>query len=333
MSSKIQYFDVLQKYTGPNTQMRYYQQLSQPLIEHASNYYLAMDRFRIPMTNVPIFVYNPTPNYYTVELVYNSVGSGAIPLIYKPNVLLPQTSAYYYYVYSYQTMISMLNTALSTAFTTLSGLTTLPTGSVAPYFIIDNTTHIISLVCQKNFYEETLTTPIQIYVNNALQKYVIGIPSSSNNSYTNGRNVLFTITDNVNNVISASPSNLLKMDSEYGAQTLINWNEAIGFVITSDTLPVNQEYLPILTGNILNTRPIVANFDFINTSDMTKGFVAQYILQSPYKTLELIGNQPINTIDFTVYWYDNQNTFYPIYLKMDEAMSMRLIFTPKLKLQ
>lgn len=332
MVSKTQYYDVLQTYSGPNSQMRYYQQLSQPIVDNASKFYLAVDRFRIPMTNVPIFVFNPVLNYYTVELVYNNVGSGPTPLAYIPNSLLPMTSAYYYYVYSYNNVISMINNALSTAFTNLASLTTLPVGAVAPYFEIDHNTHIMSLLCQKNFYDQTLATPIQIFMNNNMQKFVMGIPQSYNNAFTNGRNVLFTVTDNKNNVITASPSDYYIMQSEFGAQTLINWNEAIGFVMTSDTLPVQQEYLPIVSGNILNTRSIVANFDFINTSDMTKGFVAQYILQSPYKTLDLIGTQPINTIDFTIFWYDKQNNFYPIYLRQDEAMSIRMAFIPKLKI-
>jgi hypothetical protein len=330
MTSKIQYYDVLQTYTGPNSQMRYLQQLSQPVVEDVSKYQMAIDRFRIPMTNVPIFIYNPETNFYTVELVYNGVGSGPISLIYQPPALLPTTSAYYYYVYSYNVMLSMINEALTRAFSILGGLVTLPTGSVAPYF--RNDASIISLIAQVDFYNEALTTPIHIYMNSNLQKFVNGIPSSYNPAILNGRNILFKVCDFKNNTISASPSNLYVMASEYGAQTLINWNEAQGFVITSDFLPVNPEFLPIV-GNqsILNTRTIISNFDFINTSDMTKGFVAQYILQSPYKTLDLIGNRPLTTIDLTVYWYDNNNNFHDLYLRQGEAISLRLAFIPKMK--
>lgn len=332
MTLKTQYYDVIQTYGGANSQMRYYQQLSQPIIERASDFYMAIDRFKIPMTNVPIFIFNPATDFYTFEIEYNGIKSGKTALVYKAPALLSTLSAYYYYVYSYDFMISMMNTALSTAFTTLSGLVTLPTGSIAPHFEIDSTTHIISLVAQVDFYDETLTTPIRIFCNTNMHKFVMGIPASYDPSDTNGRNVLFSIFDVKNNIIAGTPSDFYKMSTEFGSQTLINWNVAQGFVITSDTLPVNPEYLPIMGGQtILNTRPIVSNFDFIYTSDMTKGFTAQYILQSPYKTLDLVGTQPVTTIDLTVYWYDNLNNLYPVYLRLDEAMSIRLNFIPRNK--
>jgi len=331
--NRIQYYDVLQSYTGANSQMRYYQQLSQALVDNASNYYLSVDRFNIPMSNVPIFIFNPSTNYYTVELVYNNIGSGPVSLVYDPPELLPQTSAYYYYVYSYNKMIGMLNTALSTAFTILDGLVTLPAGSIAPWFEIDPITHIMCLVAQVNFYAKTLTTPIKIFTNTNLQKFTVGIPLSNNPAVTNGRNVLFTIADYKNNTRVSSPSAFYVMSSEYGSQTLINWNVAVGFVFVSDTIPVNPEYLPIVKGqNLLNAQKIVANFDFINTSDMTKGLVAQYVLQSPYKKMNLIGNNAIHSVDITVYWYDNLNNFYPIYLRQDETMSIRLLFIPLLNM-
>jgi len=328
-----QYYDVLQAYSGPNSQMRYFQQLSQPIIEHANEYYLSIDRFSIPMSNIPIFIFNPAANFYTVELVYNGTGSGPISVQYIPPALQPTTSAYYYYVYSYNLFLLMINTALAASFTALGGSISLPAGSIAPYFVIDDSTKIISLVAQSNFYDSTISTPIQIFMNTNLLSYMEGIPMSYNSALAGGRNILFNLFNTHNNVIAASPSNFYKMDTEYGASTLINWNQAKGFIITTDSIPINPEYLPIVSGqNLLNTRPILANFDFVYSPSDTKGLVAQYILQSPYKTIDLVGRNQVNRIDTTVYWYDSSNNMYTIYLRPNEAMSIRLVFLKKNKI-
>jgi hypothetical protein len=55
----------------------------------------------------------------------------------------------------------------------------------------------------------------------------------------------------------------------------------------------------------------------------------QYILQSVYKLIDLIGNDPINTIDIKLFWYDSHNNIYPLGVSLGDSISLRLVFIKK----
>ena len=336
-----QYQDILKSYNSFDTQMRYFKQYSQNIVEKASDYNLAIDRFYVPLSSVPIFIFNNTQvtdinkvttySYYSVELSYNGIYSGQTFIQYIPRSgSSVSADKFYYYVYGFGNFLEMINTTLSSAFTKLSGLVTLPTDSIAPHFEIDYTNYMLSFVGQSNFYDSSLASPITVYMNNPMQQFMSGIPSSYNGSFSNGRNIIFKFSNLYNNIITWSSSDYYKMNSEYGTQTLIRWNIAKGLVFTTDTIPVNTENLPAtLNQSLLISRGILANFDFIYTSDAPKPFSAQYILQSPYKQITLINDTPINVLDITVYWYDMDNNLYDTFIYSGEALSMRLVFLRK----
>jgi hypothetical protein len=339
---KHQYVDVLKPYNSNDRVMHFYQQRSEAIVDKANNYFLSFDRFNIPLTSIPIFIFNNAPNHYTIELVYNGTGSGAISLTYIPPALTSATSSFYYYVFNYCMFLKMINNAIDTAFATLGGIVTLPTipnpadppnpfPAQPPYFQLDDVTHIVSLVGQSALYDSSLPTPIQLYMNENLFRFFNGIPLNYTSAPTvAGRNILYIFQDNYNNTATVGGVNFYSMDSEKGAQTLINWSDCKGLVITSDTLPVNPEFLPSSQQTTLNNpRSIVANFDLIYTSDAPKPVSAQYILQSPYKEIDLMGSTYINALSLNIYWYDFNNNLNDMFLYVGEAMSLRLLFTKK----
>ena len=348
-----QYQDILKPYNPIDRQMRYLKQFSQSIVTKADDFYLSIDRFNIPMTSIPIFIYQLTPHVdpitglttytdteYSIELEYNGVFSGQTFIQYVSNT--PVTSSFYYYVFNYNAFIRMINTAISTAFTTLGGIITLPTGSVAPYFEIDQNTKMMSLVVQNNYFNGTIGwLPLKLYANIKMLRFLNGIPLEFTYQSPT-RILLFIVEDLHNNLERRVPFDLtptdptlydfLIMNSEYGAQTLINWNDAKGFVFTTDTLPINPENLPSTANqSMLVSRGILANFDFIYTESTPKPLSAQYILQSPYKKIDLISSVPINILDIAVAWYDYNNNLHECYLYDGEAMSIRLVFLRKKK--
>ena len=70
---KHQYVDVLKPYNSTDRVMHFYQQRSEAIVDKGNDYYLSFDRFNIPLTSIPTFIFNSDPNYYTVELVYNGI--------------------------------------------------------------------------------------------------------------------------------------------------------------------------------------------------------------------------------------------------------------------
>jgi hypothetical protein len=301
---------------------------------------MAIDKFKIPLTNVPIFFFNSSKsggnyNYYSLELSYNGIYSGRTYVQYTTSSSLSPSNPDYYRVYDFNAFIQMINTTLSTAFTNLGGLITLPVGSVAPFLAIDEN-HVMSLYAQKGKYDTNniSITPIKIYMNNTLWNFTVGISADVIGSLiagaTNGRDVVFNVWDKKINTVSLSSVDYLKMASEYGAQTVIRWNICNGVLFTSSTIPVAPENLPNSgSDKNLNSRSIVANFDLIYTPEEPKPLTAQYVLQSPYKKINLINNIPLNNIDIAVYWYDNNNNTYPLTLYLNESVPMRFVFISK----
>ena len=76
----------------------------------------------------------------------------------------PNVNDGYYYLNSFQRFLDMVNTAFSASFATLGGLTALPVGSQAPYMIL-NPNDTFSIIAQIANYDETLATPIKIFMN------------------------------------------------------------------------------------------------------------------------------------------------------------------------
>src|ERR1700678_3135652 len=174
----------------------YQQQLTQPIVYNPKNYFLAIVRFSVPGRIIPIFVADilPYPNtdlnktIYSFTLVYggytvrqyieyiSTTPTGFPPLPITPtHPRVDRTQ--YYYVYTYTIFIEMMNNALLAAFNALP--TKPPTvGSnppAAPYFVFDPITYRITLWAQQAYYDQALSTPINIYCNNEMFQFLDGI--------------------------------------------------------------------------------------------------------------------------------------------------------------
>lgn len=334
-----QYVNVFKKYDFTDFSTIFFNQYAENIIDVASDWYVSIDRFRIPTTDVPIMIFDATPNHYIVELSYNGVYSGGHSVIYVPTNTLDPSHSQYYYIYQYDHMIDMINTALSNAFTTLATLVggSFPADAVPPHFQIDHSTKILSFEAQQAYYDESLTVnKIETYSNRNLYHYTSGTYIFYDRSSPLTRSVRYIAKNLGNNlynrVTPASNPDYYMMESNIGPYSLIRWNDAVGLVLISSSLSSNSEYLPLGDYNkLINSRKILANFDFIYTQTETTPCNAQYILQSPYKKIDLLSNTPINSIDITIYWVDRQNVMRPLTLNLNESYSIRLVFIKKKK--
>ena len=174
------------------------------IIDNPSEYYFSCIRFNVPTSTIPLLIVSvqPFPNtdstktVYSVSLAYNGFQSAQTFIIWAPvnasysvpKKGLTQHSPYtdandnYYYCHSYVYFMNLVNKAYQTAFNDLAGQTTLPVGSVAPYYWFDSKSKIFTLVAQEAFYDvNNLSTPIQIFMNNDLWN-LFGAMSSINHS-------------------------------------------------------------------------------------------------------------------------------------------------------
>jgi hypothetical protein len=90
------------------------------------------------------------------------------------------------------------------------------------------------------------------------------------------------------------------------------------------TFPVNPELLGTSTNE---TRQVITDF---NCSDFARDSLAiQYFPQGPVRHYDMNSHAPLNRIDLVVQWEDVYGVLYPIYLQLDDQISIKIHFRKK----
>ena len=362
---ETEYFNILKPYNANDRLLSYTQTFSKSLVDHPKDYKLCLDKFDIPTTSIPIFIFNTEMNYYTVELCWGNytnsklvtVGNidfirteGALNITYSSgevgieelgtpfNINSGSVGAssggtrapYFNYIYSYNDFIRMINKALQTAMQLLSVAGAPIATAQLPYFELDSTTNTFSLVVDNAFFNQTSANYIMLFMNRNMNRFFTGFPSFLQTTQSGAKSRLFEVYPMNNNSFTSGSYTFLRMKSEYGAQTLIGWNDAKGLVFTSDLVPIKTEQLPTTQGDITTynapVRGILASYDFVYTESEITPLKAQYLLTSPYKVIDMKTDFPLNKFDIHIYWVDNKNNLYDMFLFSGEAWSVRFCF-------
>lgn len=364
LDGEHRYIDIIVSAGQNEILARYDQTFNETILKKGCDYTLSIDRFRIPMNNIPIFKYahtvqtNPithiisyVEDQYSIELEYNSVFSGRTYLTYIPTTpsITDKANPDYWDVWSFDLFIRMVNTALETAFTSLSGLTTLPVGSEHAFFCLEREQNTLSLNAKAAMYDAFIASPIKIWMNQNLWRFFDGIPIKAYNIYlsplVNGRDVLFLPFDTINNIFEyiSTGNYYYKMISDNGFECLAAWNIAKGFYFRSNNLRVRNEIMPTtsiiydeataiatqIVNNYVDYNPIICNFDFTFTANSLKPQISQFILNTNYKVMDMVSTENLKNIDIQVFWYDGFNRSYPLYLLPNTSMTIRLVFQQK----
>jgi len=358
------YFSILKSFDGNGDRsLHYTQTFSRSIIPSARKYKLSVDRFNIPVTSIPIFIFNTLKNYYNLQIVYGRYDYGRVvtkidpltgnivddlrtegsttilfnsavqPLLFEGSPINPSVNPYYNFIYSYDQFLKIINNALAIAYAQLVAQVKIIVpaieNSLKPYFELDQATNILSLMADPTYFTYSSSGNFCfIYFDNTMFRFMHGMPAFYKSGDQGGRNMLLQIFNKGNNIVTRNSISYIQMESEYGSETLIYWNDAKGLVMTSELVPSRTEQMPTSPNNSSDAphRSILANFDFIYNAQNTKPLVAQYILQSPYKLIDLNTDIPINKFDINIYWVDYSNNFYPLFLFVNESWSMRFVF-------
>lgn len=368
-----------------------------PILECPSDYYLSIVRFSIDGSSIPILVMPVIPNPgnpldvnftpFNVTLQYAGVNY-TTQLIFVPEVFAtapqpPTTisqdlSSNYYYVYSYQTLINMVNTALQTSFNALAVANPGLTPNVqAPYVIFDRDAGKFGIVVQNvdnplipgtNVYlnqfnvsgiplvgASQVAGTINIFMNSRLYSYFDSIDSFK---YTTDvvlsdliiirdiKNNYYYPPQNAPNVAASQvPISFTTATVTYTTGPLFflvkqqydqigHWNSLSGIVFLTSSLPVQYEFLPasaIQTTNSASSsfRPILTDFvpNLQKIGDARSRLI--YYPSGPYRLIDLCSNDPLRRIDLQVFWADQFQNLYPIYVSCNQSDTIKLMFIKK----
>ena len=341
-----------------------------PILTSPELYQVSVIRFSLETANsLPIWIpmiqlgsqYNdPNLTTYSFTLTYNYEGqvfSGNqiymqyIPTnrsepIPSPNTL-EDVHIPYYYVYSYQTIVDMMNNTLIEAFQGLKndvGLygINLPSNNV-PFFEWDMNNSKFILSADMVSFDSTLNNHIEIHCNSALFTFI-----SSFNAYFNGSNVVES--KNYTFKLKKDPRllNIYKISATYSVIQSYQDYECASLFSPITSIVFSTLTLPVLPANV--AKPIIINGDGSlvvsginnNISAMITDFqsdgspfafngVLSYLPQSEYRMIDLnnSSSEKISNIDISIYWKDSYGNLHPMFLNSGCHCDIKLMFRKK----
>ncbi len=312
------------------------QTLSTSILDNPSDYYVSLIRFNIPGSNVSVFNFNTTTNYYTVTLSYNG-SDYRTALIYIPDNTQGENT-----VYSYQRFLDMANVALSSSFTALKLANPGAPAINPPVMIYDAVTQLISILTPTTGYIGIGATTI--FFNENLNAFFESFMAVFNGiGSTNGKDVQITVEDTGNNTLYVqapganangvfySTSKLpattyYKMTQEFS--TLYLWNELQNIVIQSSGVPIVSEYLPQVNG-VVNMFPIMSDFQPLVNQGPEVRSNYQYLPSAQYRLINLQSNTPLDKIGLRALERTQDGTLRPILISPHKSASFKLAFIRK----
>ena len=320
-----------------------------PIIDLPSNYELAVVRFSIPASNIPILVwgndpYDPITNSSSkVDKLSISLSFGGVDYT-QVLEFIPNSSGNDFYgntIWNYQEFCDIINQAFSKAFYSNYPLNTIRRFPAAPptlppYLSYDANTQLCSLICEDTYdtgqpwlgASGAVPDTIKVYFNIALYQYFPSFKSFEQEEQEPlSHQILIRNTGNNTNASDPDiPANTIIMVQEY--TTLALWNDFQTIVFETDHIPVEPEYQPA-TNDV--TRRLLTDFEPLSSINDRQSF--QYYGDGWKRYYDLKSHKELNQIDLKAFWEDKEGNIYPIYLGADEALTMKLLFRKKTALQ
>lgn len=301
---------------------------SSPLLVNPSDFHLIGWRFKIPATQVPIYV--PTGSAAITVLVYNGVQyGGAAVYPTNPYKAIPNG------VYNFFDYIDIVNASLANAYFNLQASNPGLPSDDPPFLTYNPTTQLFSIYADAAVYDSSLSTPVYIAFNTAYTLSLTGFPVTTitvNSQPFQVYNIYTFPADQNQQTIGGITYDVMTQDGI----SLGELYDIQSIVITSSKLPTRNEAIPNTNGQSQdNSRRILLDFEpdlSGNTVSPPDSLYYQYYAKSSdYRLVDLWGNNPIISVDLQFYWQDKYQNLYPIYIEPGFDLTMKLLFQKKYK--
>jgi hypothetical protein len=357
---------------------------AQPYLIKPEDYFVSVVRFTMDSPNLPLFIPVPVVGQNDVDkLIYTVTIMGTDNKPYQSPVYWvadnttieppvgPVTNSMispsipYYYCYSYQHFVDLINLALSRAINDYN--TANRTDYKPPYIYFDASTYLFQLGGNVDVYRTDSkgaplsTGALNIFFNVPLLNLLSSLPASyvANtvtvaNTFSNlqmdYKMILSTgsnIAGNTNQpfVSNVRPNIVNEGYDVYAVQeyeTLALWTPVTGIIFKTtllSTAPENMATPVVYQNNNQNINAGRQNAEVLNiladhyAPTATGSDYSPYIYYEPtgeYKLTDLYGKQPVNSIDIQVYWRDKFGNLVPFYLAIGATSTLKILFRKKI---
>lgn len=282
-------------------------------------------------------------NIYTEQCIYvadNNRASKTIPP--SQNNGLQDNSQGYYNIYSFHCFLDMVNTAILKAYNRMSNDNELSV-SEAPYFIYNEESGLISLICQYQYSQEGAPN---IWMNSMLYNYFDSIRiyfnGRGNSNYLDYKIIIKDYGNNAwNNYQNLNPPNYLNISQEYDTRYFYANIRSILFISNMATrleaIPNINNPNQIKDNNNFSENPfspnmnkVLTTFDILFTSGVEWRQPIQYSASSLDRWIDLVSNDPLNNIEISVYLQYINNELIPLTIPINQSCNIKLAFRKKI---
>lgn len=285
----------------------------QPILDNPSHYEVAVVRFSLPTTSVPLIVFED--NKYSVSL---KIGANEYTeyLTWTPNSNVYNEK----YVYNIQDIIDFMNTAWATAFSNLNAGNVI-TSTVPPFMSFSSETNLMTLHVPQTY----LADGIDVYANEELYLKINTFQDFYYETPTQGQlNYQFVIKDLFTNNITYNTIPYYTSTQQFATISAIQDLRQIQFI--TNNIPVNRELEGAQKNVTTNT---LTDFEPIQENTFSGGGLLQFFPQGPLRYIDLLSKHPFSTIDLTINWVSKTGIVYPYYLQGEQSATIKLLFRKK----
>lgn len=313
------------------------------LLQDTTDYYASVIRFNIPTSDIPLFImpidnYSPDPNLslLNIGVIYNNFVSIQIIEYVPNNNFTPPTprgsfpffsvqelTSPYYYVFSFQQLLNMINSSLAAAYLAAGG------PGNAPYYTFNSSTSLLSLVISSTF----IANGGKIFMNAYTKTYLSSFQFRINEGFTTAGNTVtyYHVLTPASGMIPDGSGNYTFVE-EY--PSLSQWLDLRKIVLTTGSIPVTQEASPtnLLTGKsngAANYQPIISDFIVNFESSFEIGTNAVYNPTSQYRLIDLAPSTLGQRIQINCFWQDKLGRLNQIYIPPNSSASVKIGFFKK----
>jgi hypothetical protein len=282
----------------------------QPVLDKPTDYQLGVVRFSVPTNSIPLM--NWRPNFYKIGIEFNGTLKEKF-VDFVPNSssgpLYPNTIGQ---LWSYQEYCATMSNCLKELHDEIVLAEPSFPANTPILMKIQPSTNIISLYCQSG-YSDPL---VKVYFNFDL------ITETVFQSFQEAPDKFrIIIKDKKTNATTYGGGGYI-MSQEYPTTALISKLDKL--IFETNSIPVNPELLGTSTNEI---RQVITDFNCASFSRDT--LAIQYFPQGPVRHYDMNSHHALNRIDLVVKWEDVYGNLFPIYLQLDDQISIKIHFRKK----
>ena len=288
-----------------------------PILQNPSDYELAIVRFSVPTTQIPMFFWeNDT---WGITLSYG-VDNYFEYLQFIPNSFANPKDT----IYVPQEFVDSVNQAFTSIFSTLKTAHPAILSTAPPVMTYDPITDLLTLNVQQNY----VVDGVKIYFNSALNTLMYSFQNIFTEYPPSNKVYEIVVADRGGlntGTLGGQASYLMKQEFP----TTFTWSTFSKLIFETSSVPVVRE-LDGAQKDVTSAR--LTDFNVPSGVRYNRDPLIFYP-QGPLRYISLNSKYPLNRIDLQIFWQNKDGTNYPIYLTSSEDASVKILFRKKQSLR